>query len=217
MVILSAAILFRMELVQPTFVMVFWAAVSAATLASRLAMRTAMARARRAGRNLRNLVVVGTNVRAREFVRKIESKPELGYRVLGFVDCDWVGSAEFQRTGLALLTDPDGLPAYLRSHVVDEVVIGLPLCSSYERSSRIVSLCEEQGITVRFLSDLFNLKLAHSTVEMFGEEPVITVWTGAIEGWGMLAKRALDLALSVTLLLLLWRSEERRVGTHGMT
>src|SRR5262245_56828181 len=204
MVILSAAILFRMELVQPEFVAVFWAADSAATLGSRLAMRAVMARARKAGRNLRNLLVVGTNLRAREFVRKLESRPELGYRVLGFVDGDWVGSAEFRRTGRSLLTDPEGLPDYLRRHVVDEVVIGLPLCSSYERSSRIVSLCEEQGITVRFLSDLFNLKLAHSTVELFGEEPVITVWSGTMEGWGMLAKRALDLAVSVILLLLLW-------------
>ena len=40
--------------------------------------------------------------RAIGFARKIESMPERGYRVLGFVDDEWPGTETFKKTGLPL-------------------------------------------------------------------------------------------------------------------
>jgi hypothetical protein len=38
---------------------------------------------------------------------------------------------------------------------VDEVVIALPMKSLYQEASKIFAACEEQGIIVRNLSDIF--------------------------------------------------------------
>jgi exopolysaccharide biosynthesis polyprenyl glycosylphosphotransferase len=202
--ILNCAILFNIRLVTPAFEAVFWLASSGLYVANRLVVRLLLARARRSGRNLRNVLIVGTNARAEEYAHKVEAHPELGYLVIGFVDDEWSGLADFKRrTGRAVVAAPAQLPEYLRANVVDEVVIALPLGSCYAQCSRIISICEEQGIVVRLFSDLFKLKLAKATVEVLEDEPVVTIWTGAMEGWPVLLKRALDVAVSALLLALL--------------
>ncbi len=65
-------------------------------------------------------------------------------------------------------------------------------------------MCEEQGILVRFLSDIFNLKLGKTKAEFFEGDSVITVSNGGMEGWPILVKRGLDFSLSAILLILLF-------------
>jgi exopolysaccharide biosynthesis polyprenyl glycosylphosphotransferase len=202
--ILNCAILFNIRLVTPAFVAVFWLASSGLYVANRLVVRLLLARARRGGRNLRNVLIVGTNSRAQEYASKVEAHPELGYLVIGFLDDEWSGLEDFRRrTGRTVAAAPAQLPEFLRVNVVDEVVIALPLGSCYEQCARIIGICEEQGIVVRLFSDLFKLKLAKATVEVLEDEPVVTIWTGTREGWPALLKRALDVAVSALLLALL--------------
>jgi exopolysaccharide biosynthesis polyprenyl glycosylphosphotransferase len=201
--VLNCAILFHIRLVTPQFVAVFWLASSGLAVANRLLTRLLLARARRGGRNLRNILIVGTNPRAEDYARKVEARPDLGFTIVGFVDDEWSGLAAFERSGREVVTSPGCLAEYLRDNVVDEVVIALPLGSTYVQCARIIGICEEQGIVVRFLPDLFKLKLAKATVEMFADDPVVTIWTGALGGWSVLAKRAFDVVVSAALLVLL--------------
>ena len=158
-IVFVAAIFLRIQMVTPLFILLFWVASTLAGAGSRVLLRYMLGGIRRRGRNLREMVVVGTNPRAIRFARKIEARPELGYRIVGFVDNElvWPGSSS-GKTGYQLSADLAGFPRFLRDHVVDEVVIALPMESSYGQASRIAALCEEQGIVVRLLSDIFNLR-----------------------------------------------------------
>lgn len=188
------AVFLKIEVVNLVFLMTFFVTSSSLTVCSRLILRQMLIRLRLRGRNLRHALIVGTNPRAIEFARKIESKAELGYRIVGFVDDHWAGIREFQKTGYAHVINFEEFPVFLREYVVDEVVIGLPMNSYYQQASRIVALCEEQGIIVRFFSSLFNPKLARCRTEQ-EDDSVITLFAGATEGWPILAKRALDFVL----------------------
>jgi hypothetical protein len=204
LVIYITSTLFRIQMVNPTFVAVFWIASGTIAISSRLMLRYGLKRVRIHGRNLRHMLIVGTNPRATQFARKLEKKSELGYRLIGFVDENWAGIGEFQKTGYARVIDFNNFPAFIRNHVVDEVVICLPVKSYYHQTSQIVALCEEQGIMVRLLfSSIFNLKLARSKIEQVEDDSVITVYTGAIHGWPLLVKRMLDFSLSGVLLIIL--------------
>jgi len=198
-----AAIFLRIQMVTPLFILFFWVASTLAGAASRVLLRYLLAGLRRRGRNLREMVVVGTNPRALRFARKVEARPELGYRIVGFVDGHWAGTGVFEQTGYRVVADFAGFPRFLREQVVDEVVMALPMESSYGQAARIAALCEEQGVIVRMLSDLFNLRLAQSTAGEFEGEPVITLYTGSPDGWQHLFKRTLDVALSLVAVLLL--------------
>ena len=127
------------------------------TLKSRLVLRKIIKGLGLNGRNLRYMLIVGTNERARKFARKIESNPELGYRLLGFVDEQWTGNGDLKKCGWELVSKFKDFHLYIRENVVDEVVIALPMKSLYQEASEIFAKCEEQGIIVRNLSDIASL------------------------------------------------------------
>lgn len=201
--VLNCSILFNIRLVTPVFIGVFWLASSGLIVGNRLLTRMLLGRARVAGRNLRNVLIVGSNARAADYAGRVEAHPELGYCVIGFVDDDWDGIEDFKRRGHQVVATPARLTQYLRANVVDEVVIALPIASCYLKCARIIAVCEEQGIIVRLVSDLFDLKVAKATVEVFEEEPVVTIWTGVMAGWPTVLKRTFDVVVSAALLALL--------------
>ena len=197
------SLLFRIRMVTPTYLVVFWFMPTCIITASRLGMRFFLEGVRRRGRNIRHVLVVGTNSRAMSFARKIESKPETGYRITGFVDEDWEGLAKFEKGPYRLVCSLNDLAQYIRKTVIDNVVIGLPIRSYYEQTSAIAALCEVHGITVQFLPGLFNLKLARVRAEDFEGDPLITLSTGQMDGWPIVLKRVLDITLSLLVLVCL--------------
>ena len=142
------AIIFKVTVFTPIFVFFFWIANVVILTISRLTMRYALSQVRIRGRNLRHILIVGANGRALNFAHKIESRRELGYRIIGFVDSDWTGISKFRAAGYKQLGSLEDFSSLIRNSVVDDVVICLPVKSFYDQASRIVALCEEQGITM---------------------------------------------------------------------
>jgi exopolysaccharide biosynthesis polyprenyl glycosylphosphotransferase len=201
--ILIGSLLFHIRMATPRFLIVFWLVGAVTAVSSRLAMRVLLAYIRKRGRNLRDVLIVGTNNRALAFAKKLTDSPQLGYRVIGFVDQDWAGVEQLRQRGFVLACDFAGAREFLRTNVVDEVVMALPMRSFHFESSRIAEFCEEQGITIRLLSNIFDLKKAQSSTEEWGGDPLITHRTGAFDELSLMAKRTLDIAVSGILLLLL--------------
>ena len=138
-----------------------------------------------------------------QFACKMRDNQFLGYRVIGFVDQQWAGLGEFSQSGFNLACDFDGLLTYLRSSVVDEVVVALPMRSLHSRASEVAAICEEQGILVRFISNLFDGKISRPQVEVMEGDSLISHHTVRLEGWPVVAKRAVDILVSATMSLLL--------------
>ncbi len=195
--------LFQVTMITPRFALMFWFLSSVCIITARITVRYMLRQIRSHGHNLRHVLILGTNPRAVEFARRIESKPELGYRVLGFVDDEWAGQPEFLKSGYRLVSDFEGLSEFLRRNVIDEVAIYLPLRSFYEHASQVAAMCEQHGIMVRFTSDIFNLKIARPRAAELDGDAHITAYSGSHDGWPMLMKRALDITVSGVLLILL--------------
>jgi exopolysaccharide biosynthesis polyprenyl glycosylphosphotransferase len=189
--------LFSLSVIHPLFLIVFWLVSTSSSVLSRRMTRFLLEQIRLRGRNLRQIVIVGTNSRAIQFAQTLEAHPAQGCRILGFVDQDWPGMEEFHKTSYAYICDLNGFLSFLRESVVDEVVIALPIKSSYYQAARIAELCGEQGITTRFLSDLFERKLAYARPEYSDYDTLITIHAGAPQGRTMFVKRLLDILISL--------------------
>lgn len=198
-----ACMALRVRMVTLPFLITFWLLSGLMMVAGRLAMRIVLAQIRLRGRNLRDVLIVGTNSRAIQFARKLQATPELGYRILGFVDRQWGGIAQLESNGYSLLCEIDSLPEFLRNNVIDEVVIALPMRSLHDESSRVAALCEQHGLALRLLSNPFNLKIARGQAEDIEGEPQIAHYTGISEGWPLAAKRILDFTLALLALIVL--------------
>jgi len=206
-ILLVLSVLCHIRLVTPLFMVVFWLMTTTLAILSRIIFRFISRKTWVSGLNLHKAVIVGTNQRAVKFARNLEQSPELGYRVMGFVDQKWHGSRRFEESGYPLLADFQNFPNFLRTHEVDEVIIDLPLNSFYQETSYIVGLCVQQGIIVRFLSDslylLFDMKLARAELEEIQDYVILSVYTGAMGGWPIHAKRVFDFVVSFLLIILL--------------
>ena len=204
MVIVAAGMMFRIRMVNPVFISVFWVGTTGTMVLSRILLRMLLVQLRKRGRNLRHVVVVGTNSRALTFARKLESRLELGYRVIGFVDDGArAHSGEVKAAGYPMVAGFEDFSNYLKDHVVDEVAICLPMKSFYRQSAKIIAICEEHGVIVRLPAQLFDLKLAKSRMENLESDPVVTIYTGTLEGLPTLMKRAIDFCVSLILLTVL--------------
>lgn len=170
--------------------------------ASRLSMRQALKVLRRRGHNLRQVLVVGTNARAVEFAKSVLDRPEVGYRVVGFADDMWVGPHSDKYSPASLVCSLTDFRPYLRNHVIDEVVIALPVKSFYDREDELVRICREHGVVVRVLTSLFDSGSQAVHVDEAGVAPVVTFSSIPLDSVRLAVKRTFDIIGSSLLLLL---------------
>jgi len=198
----ALASLFSIQMMTVRFLVIFWMTGTLLLSIARMTIRRIAAYLRIHGRDLRYMLILGTNPRAVEFARRLLESPERGIRVLGFVDDQWPGMAAFKETEFNVVSDYAGLADYLRQNVVDEVAFNLPFGSFYKHSYEVASLCEQHGITVRFNSDVFGLKTTRWRAEDVDGDHYIATYRGSSEFWPRTAKRALDITVAGTALLL---------------
>lgn len=176
----------------------FWFLSTILTISSRSILRQFLKMVRSYGRNLRFVLIVGTNQRACNFFRKIEANKGLGYRVLGFIDDNIHCTGE----EIKLLGNLRDFSDILKSHVIDEVLIALPIKSQYEQIQRIIEKAEEQGIIIRYLYQPFDTKPVTLRTAMFADCPILTVGSRSHNYWQCLAKRIVDIILGSALVIL---------------
>ena len=173
----------------------FWATTFFLFLISRIVGRFILSNFRQHGRNLRNVLIVGTNRRAVALAQNLEHR-SFGCRLVGFIDDHWHFTDAPARYKEKLLGGGSaGILQQLRTHAIDEVILALPLASSYQFSQQIVEWCREQGILVRYEGNLFSAQ----EESIGGGAPVHKlqdVTETAHSSWSLLVKRLLDLLVA---------------------
>ncbi len=187
------------------FLLTLWISVTLGTLVVRESLLYLLRHMRLQGHNLRHVLIVGTNERAKEISDIIANQPELGYALRGYVDESWHESADENSTLEPIVSDIAGLGEYLRTNVVDEVIIALPIATLYKEASQVVETCKEQGTVVHFIPGFNFLALGASKISFaeFHNEPIITLISPAMGGWPLVTKRMFDLFVSGILIALL--------------
>jgi exopolysaccharide biosynthesis polyprenyl glycosylphosphotransferase len=160
--------------------------------ALRLFKRSLLQQFRLHGRNLRSVIVVGAGIRGQKIVDLIKENPEIGYHFAGFVD-------DLDVPGV--VGSLSQISQILAQNVVDEVIICLPIKTYYDKIQSITETAEEQGITVRIYSDLFNLKLSRAVTGEIGEAPILSIYATRLTDWQTFVKSSIDLVGGLVLLI----------------
>lgn len=198
--------LFSVKSVNILNILIFFAVVSAIGIFSRLFLRVLLLSARRSGYNYRYLLVVGANERACEVAGKIDEKPELGYKNVGFVAetpeamAEWGKREQGNWKLLGLLAN---LRNILMEERVDEIIVCLPVETRFSDITTIVQHARDLGIVVRLMPDFADGSLLRNLhVEEFEDEYVVTLFREQMLVQ-LLLKRLIDAALSLTVLIIL--------------
>ncbi len=162
--------------------------------AIRLFKRNLLKQFRLHGRNLRSVLVIGAGARGQKIVDLIREHPEIGYKFAGFVD---------DLTVPGVVGKLSEIPKVLAGNVIDEVIICLPVKTFYDQIQSIAEAAEEQGITVRIYSDLFNLKLSRAVAGELGEAPILSIYASRLTDWQTFVKGSIDFVGGLIMLILL--------------
>lgn len=140
---------------------------------------------RNTNRAIRVIIAGSPNV-ARQFTNYIQ-KTNLNFHIVGYVRVD---SKEVKSQ--KVLGHIDDLERIIKENVVDEVVFALPK-NYVGEVEQYVLLCEEMGITVRMVLNLYDLKIAKTHLTCIGTLPMLTFHTVSLNRIQLFIKRVMDI------------------------
>jgi len=195
-VLLTVLFLLNIDYVSRLVVVGFAVLDFAALAGLRIFLRRYYVRSIKKGTTSIRAIIIGTGERARELSQKLRRQAEWGIKIIGHLDPDP------ERVGQTIIDAPvlgtvDDIHTILKEQVVDEVIIAIPR-SLLADAELIAYACEEEGIKLRFMADLFNLQLARVRLTQVGDLPILTMEPVAQDEGSLLFKRCFD--LTVTLL-----------------
>ena len=202
---LLVSAIFSVESVNTVGVAIFWLVITVFGVLSRVGLKLFLTSARRSGFNYRYLLIVGANPRSAELAAKIESRPELGYKLVGYV-------AESQESKQAwdkkvengqVIGLVEDLRSLLETERVDEMLVCLSVEAKFSTVAKIISDARDLGIVLRIVPDASEgavLKKLH--IEEFENEFVITFFREQLL-LQLLAKRIIDIVVSAVVLVAL--------------
>jgi exopolysaccharide biosynthesis polyprenyl glycosylphosphotransferase len=85
---------------------------------------------------------------------------------------------------------------------VDEVMIALPDATRQELLT-LISRCQHDGVSVRIFPDVFQMLAGEIQITALDGLPLLNLRDMALRGWRLTLKRAVDIALSLSALILL--------------
>lgn len=169
-------------------------------LTEKLVLRTLSRYVRARGFNYRTVLIVGTSPGAFSLADSIRDHRYWGFRILGFVAHSDVGQP-IPRPGAKVLGTIDDIPRLVNENVVDDVLF----CVSRRELDRLEDLfllLHEQGIRTRFALNFFPHSKIRTRFEELDGVPLLTFSTTPEQLLPLVLKRALDIVLSIVLMLL---------------
>ncbi len=138
----------------------------------------------RRGKGLEPILIFGSSELAKKIVRYIQNDPGVGYKILGT-----------PQTVDELIKDWSS-----RAYSVSQVI---QADTGLNRSDTLslIEFCNEHQIIFKYTADIFDALSSNVRTETLGGIPVIAIQKTALDGWGRIIKRVVDL-ISVFLGLL---------------
>lgn len=170
--------------------------------AARLVANAVMARLHRHGIGVDRVLVVGAGEAGRAVMRNIVARPELGYKLVGFVD-DAPEKAHTDLGRIKALGDTTRISKILEKREIDKVIITLPWMS-HHKILDIAEQCQRQNVEAKIVPDTFQLSLSQVGIDDLDGLPLIGIKETSIRGWNLALKRAIDVVGAILGFLLFW-------------
>jgi len=201
MVILAAAIfVFKLNFVSRGFILFLFLISCAFLIIERFSIVSFLRHLRKLGYNYRNVLLVGTGVRAENFIKLVHKHNEWGLKILGLIDAD---KAMVDKTvsGIKVIGTLSDMPAILNEKAVDEVIYIVPRSWLSIIEESLLS-CEMRGVRTNIAADFFNLNIARSVSSEIEGMPLLSFQTTTGAEWQLLLKRIFDIIVSLTGIIL---------------
>ena len=193
-------ILLRERFVYSPLVLAYgWALSIVLVNAERFLYGELLAWLRQRGFDRRNVLLVGGREIGQMIMNQIRRFPRLGYRVVGLLDEERPVGSELE--GVPVLGRPEEVAGVVEREAVDEVIIALQ--APYQRVLDVVSRCSDLPVQIKVYPDAFQVVTRNEiTIGDLNGLPLATILNPALSGLNRFVKRAMDLTISLFVLVL---------------
>jgi len=134
---------------------------------------------------IERVLVIGNDKVTGELVKEIENSPGIGMRLVAQIPA----------------VDMEAVRRIVNQAEVDEVLLG-EINGSSQNILELINFCQERRIDFKFVPNLFQAMTANLEIDALGGVPVIEMKRTALDGWGRIAKRTIDIFFSTILLII---------------
>jgi exopolysaccharide biosynthesis polyprenyl glycosylphosphotransferase len=200
--LLATLFVLNIQYVSRAVVAVFAVVDFVALTAIRFGLVWYFRRSLRRGELFRRILIVGSGTRARRLADSLMANSEWGIKIVGHLDPDpmRVGERVLEAHVLGTVSD---IGWVLKENVIDDVILAIPRAMIPD-VDKIARACEEEGVKLGFMADVFDVHVARTHLAQFAGIPLLILEPVAQEPWKLLVKRLIDLGFAlVTLPLVL--------------
>ena len=137
-----------------------------------------------------NVLIIGSGRRAHLLAKKLQASFEWHVNVVGFLDPK--GQSAGRREGDEILGHVDDIVSVLRDNVIEDVIVAVPRSMLGDVQS-IVDACQEEGVRLRFMADLYDLDARRIHLSMVGGIPLLGFEFVDRDHNSLIAKRMFDI------------------------
>lgn len=195
--LLTASFLIQYNELSRLWVLLLGVSMASALIVERQIARRMFAKLRASGQISRRIVIVGTDPHAVGLMHNYERQPQLGYKVMGFVGDDDLG----RRGGVDVLGPVCDIDRILQEQQAIGAVVSLASVDQYEVNS-LTRRLTENGFHVALSSSLRDIDITRLRPQDLDGRTLIYVEPVLRGGWRAVAKRAFDLVLATSILVL---------------
>jgi len=122
-----------------------------------------------------NVLVVGGDGVSEEIIEEINSQPSYGYHLVRYLK----------------ELDNDQIRKEIKNNQIDDVILANP---DFPREAvvQLIDFCEEKHINFKFVPNLFQTLTTNIDFDTLGAVPLIELRRTALDGWGQIIKRIMD-------------------------
>jgi len=163
---------------------------------------------RKSGFNFKRYLIIGAGGLGLNFYQKVKTSNELGIKIVGFLDDD----KDLPDTDNPMYTEDikdlilgttDKIETALKSRLVDNVVIALPMRAE-NKIVELTNICERQGVKAELIPDYYKIISENPSIRVIKGYPLIGIRNVPLENvFNKLTKRLFDFVFSVIGLIFL--------------
>lgn len=122
------------------------------------------------GFNIKYVLVIGAGEVGRNLVETIKINTYLGYKVIGFLDDNVIGTVN----DVKVIGKINTLESILDTHMIDRVIVSIAP-RHYKTLESIMACCEKMGVRADIVPDYYRFITSHPTIELLDNIPLISV------------------------------------------
>lgn len=144
-------------------------------------------------------VLIGSRERLAELLADLRDEPAWGYDVLGVVE---VGASDGPQSslGVARLGGVDDVPSVLRALRPREVLVTMDH-TDHDALLKVTAQAADEGALVRIVPDLYEIFSGQARTQQIYGSPLIEVSPELMQPWEEVAKRTMDIVVSLLILV----------------